>query len=554
MNIEIEKKLNDLKLRYEALNAECVKLESITGLTGIALELRNSKLNELYNEMKPIADEYNALNARYNNYKNSNAYTGSHVHTSNKKKGIKDSTKAWIAGGLVVLSGLCGYIIAKRNNNNNKIDLFPSNSITQVNPLISGKVDSEKRFSEYLNELNEFQKFNWTRIANFQNYFNNYAANTVVLPEDGEARLYLNAEECLSLFAMINANRYTPEQFVEMFGNAEFFNEENIYDNYVRACRVLNYYYITATEKSGIQMLFVNNKDAEVFGKMEKYLLEHNKDLENVEKKNILHDEFIKFFLNGSLENAKENYPGVYSILATGMGPILNYNIHGVFSEKEMNDILELNETVTCDILRGYVKDAVLRAHEVENQNIINILPSVFDKSFIYVTSRDVNFEARYIIVRSKIHTTGSVGTGSYTTTTTTREEVSREEAVEQFGEEAVAEAEAAAQQEIAEENQHEEDREDGIDDAINSDIYENIYEDVIADGHNDVEVVVPTTDNADYNEGYQEAAEIIEQHAVEDAMEQYNYTQEGNHETVEVTEEYISDEQMEDELALILG
>lgn len=529
-------RLIDLVSMYKSIDKECEPYEkNKSNLSRTQIK----ELNSLYTKMKPIVDEYNELRVILRGEEAKRKFVEENVIIEEdvlpKGKKIKRSRgKKLLASVLVLLAALnltsCN--INKGNKNNVDNDL----EYTQSDVTLS-----ESNNNKLINKLKENQKVAWNKISIFQNYFNNVAAPTVEIEEDNGNRLFLTGEESVSLFANLNAMEYSPKELADIFGtDSSYFTSSNMNQKFINACRVLNYYYATATNKSGLDTLFVNEDDAKIFREYEALLLKYNKE-QTPESKKELHDYLTNLFFNGSLENAKIEHSGVLGVIGLGTSPILY--ARGVINDSEAEKIRIIYESVICDILFPRVKEATEVVGKTDNQDILEILPSLLDKQNIKVDSRDINLWARGIEMGLNVSINGY---GQYSETVTKK--VSREEAVNTFGEETVKRAEEEAKNEVEKENASQNEYLSGLDDAINSNLYDNIYDQVVNEGTYNPEITLPTNGNTNHDAGVNDAAETIIEHAVADATVEHNIDQ-----VLPQEDYYVDDGALDDGFALLL-
>ena len=560
----IQSRLDELRRQYNELDKKCAVYENAKNDGKLTLEGKKA-LNKLYTEMKPIADEYNYLLSVLKEEKNkkvkeekvekvekpylnplpSGVYSDTGIINSEdeitEKKKQKKTNRVWtsVVAIIAACSLLLGACIGKRNaNNKEKTNNRPG--YTQVSDANVVKSDVTKA----IDSLKENQKSVWTRINAFQNYFNNIAAPTVEIEEDNGNRLFLTGEECVALYANLNAYEYTASELADLFGaDSSYFISTNMNEKFIMASRVLNYYYATATRSSGLNILFNNSDDAKLFKEYESLLLKYNME-QTEENEKALHDYLMNLYLDGSLENAKAEHPTVLGVIGIGTTPILYAK--GVINTEEMAKINEIYESVICDKIFPRVKVATEVVAETENQKVLEVLPSLLDKQNIKVSSRDINFEARNIpMPGNKGHWNASAEVASSETST---KQVTRDEAIDEFGEDAVAKAEEDAKNEVEKNNGSQLDYLQGLEDAINSGLYDDIYDQILEDGSYDPNVDLPTSGNFSHDAGVNDASDIIIEHAVEDATVEHNIDQ-----VLPQDDYYVDDGALDDGFALML-
>lgn len=452
-------------------------------------------------------------------------------------------------GAVLVLGGAVTLTACKKNEKT-------SNREEVVIEEIEEEID-ENEILEILKSLDEgLQQDSWNMINEFQNYFNNVAAENYAIDEDGESRLYLTAEQCIALFTRMNADRITPEDMAYIFGpNSTYFTFANLDDKFNEACRILNYYYLSAKETSGLDMLFIDESDKEVFKNFEELVLEYNRTLSE-ESKNKIVDSLNNIFLNESLSDPKTTNMGAASIIGTGIVPVLHAT--KVIDEELLNTLVEINETVTCDKLKKYVIDAtsIESSEDYKNKELLEKLPSILDKLNIKNTNLDINFEARYFEILKNIYgedyVFGKVNSdvlsyfenstySSSTTYSSTGTSISQSEAIKEFGSSAVKEAENKAQTEFnntyEDENAKQEAYGKGLTAIANSSLYDSAYNFVAQNGYkpsvsnysgiiNSVKNSYSGSYSSSFNSGVDAGASSTINNAYNDAIAEYNYRQ----------------------------
>ena len=544
MNInELEKNMKSLKRKYDRLNKLCAPYEKKYS-NGKLSDNGIRKLNSLYDQMEKVAEEYKKTK-----------FALAKADFESRIKGVRKSkssmtTQRLAAAGLAATVGLSAIGLSSCNSKEITNEVAsPSVTISEVvdensrKSTIDEVVSITKDYNDVqalIDSLNENQQFAWNKINKTQKYFNNVAAPTISIPEDNGAQLYLTAEECVALYSVLNFNIYTPEELAGMFGNSNgYYNMASIKANFESAMRILNYYWFNATEYSGISQIFANEEDAKVFVQFESLLLQYNKTKSEEDAK-YLHDFVTKVvFFNGDIDNYKAVHPGVLAVI--GMGACPELYLSGVISEEELDQIVTIYESVICDKAYTKIEDATEIKGVTENEETIKRIIELLDKKNILVSDRNINFAARTRRRR------GTGGSGSYSVTTT--EEVSRDEAVNRFGEEAVKDAEDEAKNNVEKDNQGNKDYIDGVDDVINSGLYDDIYDDVLNNGKVTSDINLPTNGNGDHDNGVNDAAQTIIDQATNDAQ-----TERDANQMVPQDDYYVSEDEVSDDMKLLLN
>ena len=470
------------------------------------------------------------------------------------KQGIK--AKLYAAIGTVIVAGgiFAGITSCKKNESKTKEQIV----IEEIE-----ETTDEKEILEILKQLDEgIQRDSWNKINEFQNYFNNVASENYAIEEDGSARLYLTAEQCIALFTRFNAERITPEDMAYIFGpNSSYYTFANLDNNFVSASRILNYYYLSATEKSGLDILFIDESDRELFKNFEDQVIEYNKN-RTEENKNQIVDSLYNIFLNPSLDDPKTTNIGAASAIGTTMVPILHAT--KVISAELKDELVEINETITCDKLKKYVEEStqITTNEKTDKDDLLENLPAILDELNIKNKNLDINFEARYNDVLVDLYGNDYVNgngllnnqTVTTQTTTSTQTSISREQAVQEFGESAVQQAETSAKQEFnntyGEENAKQQAYGQGLTKISNSSLYDAVYNFVNQNGYkpstSTFQSIISSVKNSytgsyqsSFNSGVDTGAQNIINNGYNDAIKEYNYRQSAKDKT-EATEEYV--------------
>lgn len=439
--------------------------------------------------------------------------------------------------GAVLLAGgiITGVTACKKNGKNNNKEQIVISEVEEIDEVL--EINDKAELLEILKSLDEgLQQDSWNMINEFQNYFNNVAAENYAINEDGESRLYLTAEQCIALFTRMNADRITPEDMAYIFGpNSSYFTFANLDDKFNEACRILNYYYLSAKETSGLDMLFVNESDKEVFKNFEDLVLEYNRTLSE-ESKNKIVDSLNNIFLNESLSDPKTTNAGAASIIGTGIVPVLHAT--KVIDEELLNTLVEINETVTCDKLKKYVIDAtsIESSEDYKNKELLEKLPSILDEINIKNINLDINKVTSDVLSYFENSTYSSSTTYSSSGTS-----ISQSEAIKEFGSSAVKEAENKAQTEFnntyVAENAKQEAYGKGLTAIANSSLYDSAYNFVAQNGYkpsvsnysgiiNSIKNSYSGSYSSSFNSGVDAGASSTINNAYNDAIAEYNYRQ----------------------------
>lgn len=289
-------------------------------------------------------------------------------------------------------------------------------------------------------------------LESTQNNMNEKTLPSIKIESDGEKQLYLTANEIIGTYIMVNSDVYATEHIVKLFGNSGLLNSEKINDNYLQTARIMNIYYSRATEKSGIINLFADEKDQELVNKFEDLIIAYNKATD----KNAAGKELVSFYEEltdpAKIDNASKENPGAVSYILTVGLPVAMEN--RIIDEKTYLELINRNETITCDNLYNQVKNAESLSYEVFGENltatgayiIVFEEPRAMDEKNVKKLNRDLA-GGNYSKFNSKYNTSG------YKYSSTQRTQVSREQAVNKFGEETVRKAEETARQDVENQN-----------------------------------------------------------------------------------------------------
>ena len=472
------------------------------------------------------------------------------------KKGLKAKLYAAL-GTVIVASGIVAGATACK-----KTEKEQTKEDTIIEEL--EETTDEREILDILNQLEKgLQRDSWSKINEFQNYFNNVASENYAIEEDENARLYLTAEQCIALFTRFNADRISPEDMAYIFGpNSSYFTFANLDSKFTEACRILNYYYLTATEKSGLDMLFVDESDKETFKNFEDLLIKYNKN-RTEENKNEIVEALNNIFLNPSLDDPKTTNMGPASAIGTTMVPILHAS--KVVNEELKDDLVEINETTTCDKLKKFVEQATSIKSEEKNKNedLLENLPAILDELNIRYTSRNIDFETRYkdILVKlygyDYVYNNGLLDSEIISEVNSNdRSSISKSEAINEYGEEAVKNAENNAQNEFNNTYKEEQEKQkaygEGLTRISNSTLYDSVYDFVSKYGYkpsvsnysniiNSIKNSYTGSYKSSFNNGVDTGAQNIINNGYNDAIKEYNHRNNGHEETT-TEEDYVEE------------
>lgn len=422
--------------------------------------------------------------------------------------GIASATLAFL------LTSSAGCYSSKENNKDEDSQVITASE--EREEKTEEKTDYEKMtVEELIKLLPEEIRNSWKMMDEFQDYFNNTAAPTIKISEDNEAQLYLKSKEVAAYYILANSHNLTTEELANIFKGSGLEAKDTYSKLMLQMSKVLWTYYAYATETSGISMLYEDKKDKEIVEKAENYILEYNKT-----KEDKVIDDLNKWledlFFGGHIDKITETNPGATSYIGNILLPLCKEN--GWVSEEKLEDYEKTNENTTCDyflnnryqdikkliessnfdykLLTSDVNDEILDylkdslEDEKKYSSIKKALFDQMDEENIKVSSRDIDIEARevkelgYVIEGDVIYAENETIKEEIIETTQDKE-ITREEAVEQFGEEKVEEAEKEAEEEFHEQyddyNKQEEEKAQNITTAYN--IVYNLARDNAANG-----------------------------------------------------------------------
>ncbi len=410
---------------------------------------------------------------------------------------------------LAVLGLVAGLTGCEKQNNNDLPDEEQTSLFHDVD-LLTELEAQRLSYEELLKYLrSNIQLITTINFDEFQNEFNNYFAPSIRKEEDKDKQLYLTTEEVMALHAYLNAYNLTDEEFIQIYGGSKLFNQEKFKEDYrENVIPVMLNYALRAKEIPTDYKLCDSKAGQELIQKFWDLVVAYNKaEGKDIETRK---DEMLDFFKEiyekdkTDIDSATKTSPQEVSYILTLGIPYME--ITGIltddvvvesFSDEAKNmsfkDLLqELNGTLYFVTVNDRIKDieAAITNNDLLSENYIvenedgsfrfeerrseagiafEQIPRALNERNI--KSLDRNIEYSY---ERKINTSGYVDkTQSSTTTTTTPsttapQQVSRQEAVEQVGEEKVVQAEQAAKQEVENANRQEQARVQGVQDGYN--------------------------------------------------------------------------------------
>ena len=388
------------------------------------------------NNQVVIGEEY------FNNEEKDSTISNMKVYENNIKN-AKKNLKLKITAGLLTIAIAASALIG--------CSIREQKAKEQV---ITSEKYQEMDFEQLLALLNEgIQKDSFKLMDKVQDYFNNTSAPSIKVKEDKDAQLFLNAEEVKSLFIYANADTYSKETFYEIFGST--FDDAKATEDYTNSARVLNNYYLRATKPSGIDKLFQNQKNQELFSSFEQLVLNYNKKPTKENKQKIV-NKLDQIYFSGKIDSLKNTCPEAVSFIGTHMTAALELN--GVLSKSFADKIVEANETVTCNTIKEYIKEIdeytqtreLVVATNQENKEInltdnqaLYYITDEMDNKNIKVTSRDIAPIIKSGNLTNKISTNNKVYKNTKIKNTKyTKKQVSEKTAIKEFGKDVVEKAE----------------------------------------------------------------------------------------------------------------
>lgn len=367
------------------------------------------------------------------------------VYKNNIKKAKKSLSLKITAGILAIAIGASALIGCSNQKEKGK------------EPVTTVENYQEMNFEQLLALLNEgVQKNSFKLMDEVQDYFNNTAAPTIKVKADKGAQLFLNADEIKSLFIYANADTYSKETFYEIFGST--FDDAKATEDYTNSARVLNNYYLRATNPSGIDKLFKNEKNQELFASFEQLVLNYNKKPSKENKQKIV-NKLDQIYFSGKIDSLKNTCPEAVSFIGTHMTAALELN--GVLSKSFADKVVEANETVTCNTIKEYIKeiDEYTEARNLvvvtnKDKQEINLtdnqalyyISDAMDNKNIKVSSRDIAPIIKNGRLTKKISTNNAVYKNTKIKNTKfTKKQVNKKTAVKEFGKDEVKKAEEEA-------------------------------------------------------------------------------------------------------------
>ncbi len=403
-----------------------------------------------------------------------------------------------------------------------------SNTQTESAEEADESLDLEnKTVSELIEMLNdEEQEEAFHKIVNTQDYFNEQAAPTV---KQGDKQLYLNFDETTAAYLYANAKVLSSDKLASFFGKSKIMvlNEETgeyeqmdkdiVSAKYLSFCLNLSYYYqLGATEKSGVDGLFENEKEAEFFRDFEAKILEYNRT-KSPEKAAEIRKELENIFMSGNVDTLMDKYSGAASIIGTAIVPHLYLN--GVIDKDMYNSLVEINETITCQSIYSQIEKIVNCKTKLNGKE--EIIEKIAELQNLKTKDLDRNIsleEALEGYRYSDLDLNGAVltSTPGFTKKKTVTKHYrkitkDRNEAIRKTSKKDVEEAEKEARKKagIDEKNQNENDYWDGYTAGYNK-AYDNVW------GGGSGNVSVPSG-SAKYVEGYKAGIAAGKQAAKED-------------------------------------
>ena len=386
------------------------------------------------NNQVVIGEEY------FNNEEKDSTISNMKVYENNIKN-AKKNLKLKITAGLLTIAIAASALIG--------CSIREQKAKEQV---ITSEKYQEMDFEQLLALLNEgLQKDSFKLMDEVQDYFNNTSAPSIKVKEDKDAQLFLNAEEVKSLFIYANADTYSKETFYEIFGST--FDDSRIIQDFENAGIILNNYYIRATNPSGIDKLFQNEKNQELFASFEQLVLNYNKKPTKANKQKIV-NKLDEIYFSGKIDSLKKTCPEAVAFIGTLTVTALEAN--GVLTRSFADKINKANQTVACNTIKEYIKEVGeytqardLVTATIENYQEINLsdnqalyyISDAMDNKNIKVSSREI----KKILKNKNLTNKAVLKKLNIKKTSFTRKQVSKKTAIKEFGKEEVKKAEQEA-------------------------------------------------------------------------------------------------------------
>ena len=378
-------------------------------------------------------------------------------------------------------------------------------------------------------------------LESTQNYMNETAFPSIKLPQDEDRQLYLKANEVIGTFVMVNADNYE-DKIINLLGNSGLLNSENINENYIQTSRIMNIYYSRATKRSGISNLFLDQEDQLLVNEFEDLIIANNNS-NTQEEKNIASNNIREFLNNlidvSKIDGAMNKNKGAVSYILMNIGYVDAYTN---LTEEEINNLININQVVTCDNQYNQVK---LMENKIDNKTM-GIYRAVKEESRAMDLKNVKNMSRDNI--NWGIYDNSSIknqeNNYGYSNKSNTQKETSRDEAVSLFGESTVVSKENEAKQEIENENKNQNEYDNGFSAGYNA-VCEKSYLQAASNGTK--YSFSYNSDGSAYGNGYADGILKGINAGYDAGMVEYNYKQNLNPSITEVKETPVTEEDGKD-------
>lgn len=238
--------------------------------------------------------------------------------------------------------------------------LYSFNDYASINVKEEKDVLSKMSFEELDTLYDKYnvklQKQIFNILEDVQSYMNNTTLPAVKTSFDGKNKqLYMNADEIISTFIVVNSDRIDKNSMVNIFGNSGILSEASISDNYLSLCKYMNTYYSRAKNVSGICDLFMNAEDKALIKEYESKIASYNLANTNSEKESSKKD--LISFIDNIYQNKEKNKGATSYILTTAPVFLMDKDL---IDENAYRAYVGVNYDVTCDhLLNGKVREIV---------------------------------------------------------------------------------------------------------------------------------------------------------------------------------------------------
>lgn len=310
---------------------------------------------------------------------------------------------------------------------------------------------SKMSYEELANVLTEYNGIPQREVFDLLEEQQGYMNEVFSTIKDGEKQVYVTLEEVASFYIIANMDSITQEELITIFGNSGLLNAEDIISNYESfKLYVAKFYSRQPDQKLELSKLFKDESDKKLFEQFENVLLEfHTATPENKKEKGENLVKFLKEIINiEKTDNAtRTNRTAAALILGIGEAEVTR---EGLITESELEEIDKNYTKIMCDEIYNELEDIDNLTLTVSPTGIYIVVYHMIDaanRQNVPDVDRDIawgnyeyneNYKGNY--------------KGNYNFSTG-KTEISREEAVNIFGEEEVRRQEQIAKDKIDKEN-----------------------------------------------------------------------------------------------------